>query len=168
MNLQKIDKNQYRSRLNMISVVTIAVLIVFALVYAQILIQLFADRESSNFKFNLIGVILAVASVVIAFNFIKSHPYLTEVMYVWDLKQINNKIYRKLHHIKAAAKENNVNALIVLHYYYQASQQLYTLDNNTLTLDTLLTDIANLEKQAAANNLVINIEDFQLTLLKEF
>ena len=168
MELQQIDKTQYRRHLNMASIVAIAVMIFFALIYAQILIQFFADGEGSNFRFNLIGVILAVITAVIGFNLSKSHPYLYEVKYVWDLKQLHNKIYRKLHHVKKAAETNDVDALIILNYYYQASKQLYTLDNNTLTMDSLLTDIARLERQIETNHLDINLSDFNIGLLGKF
>jgi len=168
MELQQIDKTRYRRHLNMASVVAVAAMIFFALIYAQIFIQLFADGEGSNFKYNLIGVILAVITAVIGFNLTKSHPYLYEVKYVWDLKQLHNKIYRKLHHVKKAAEENNIEALTVLNYYYQVSKQLYTLDNNTLTMDSVLTDIARLERQIETNQLEIHLSDFNTGLLSKF
>jgi len=168
MELQQIDKPQYRRHLNMTSIIAVAALIVFALAYAQILIQLFADEEGNNFKLNLLGVILAVITAVMSFNLIKFHPYLYEVKYVWDLKQLHNKIYRKLHHVKKSAEENDIDALTIINYYYQASKQLYTLDNNTLTMDGLLTDIARLERQLENNRLDIKLSDFNLDLLKKF
>lgn len=168
MELQQIDKTQYRQRLNMTSVITVAALIIFALIYAQILIHFFADGESSNFKFNLMGVIFAIITAVIGFNMVKAHPYLYEVKYVWDLKQLHNKIYRKLHQIKKAAAANNQDALVILNYYYQVSKLLYTLDDNTLTLDTLDSDIDKLAHQLADNNLSVSTADFDVSLLTKF
>lgn len=168
MELQQIDKTRYRRHLNMASVITVAALIIFALIYAQLLIHFFADGESSNFKFNFIGVVLAVITAVTGFNIVKSHPYLHEVKYVWDLKQLHNKIYRKSHQINKAAAENNQDALIILYYYYQAAKLLYTLDDNTLTLDTLNRDITKLENQLAENDLCISTADFDASLLTKF
>lgn len=171
MKLQQIDKDRYRKHLNMASVVATAVLIVFALVYGQILIHFFAVEDQSNFKLNLVGVILGVISLLIVFNLVRQHPYLSEVMYVWDLKQANNQIYRKLHHIKSALSDSdntNIDAIIILNYYYAASKQQYNLDNNTLTMEGLMTDIAALDNLIAEKNLNISLDDYDPSLLKQF
>lgn len=168
MKLQQIDKDRYRKHLNMASVIAIAILIILSLVYAQLFIHFFADGESSNFKFNLLGVILGIISLIPIFNQVRSHPYLTEVMYVWELKQATNKIYRKLHKINAAVANADVDAIIILNYYYTASQQLYVLDNNTLTLTTLQTDKAKLQTLIESKKLSIDTDDYQAALLQKF
>ncbi|MFT5808070.1 MAG: hypothetical protein ACI9LG_002371 [Moritella dasanensis] len=171
MQLKQIDKVRYRKHLNMASVVATAVLIAFALFYGQVLIHFFATPDSNNFKLNLVGVVLGVFSLLIAFNLVRKHPYLTEVMYVWDLKQENNKIYRKLHHIKSALSDSdntNIDAITILNYYYAASKQQYNLDNNTLTMETLTADIAKLDALITEKQLTINVDDYNLALLKQF
>jgi hypothetical protein len=168
MKLQKIDKDRYRKHLNMASVIAIAILIILSLVYAQVLIHFFADDESSNFKLNLLGVILGIISLIPLFNQVRSHPYLAEVMYVWDLKQVTNQIYRKLHKIKATLADTNIDAIIILNYYYAASQQLYVLDNNTLTLTTLQTDMATLQTLIESKNLSIDTDNYRAELLHKF
>lgn len=171
MQLQQIDKVRYRKHLNMASVMATAVLIAFALFYGQVLIHFFAEPDDNNFKLNLVGVVLGVFSLLIAFNLVRKHPYLTEVMYVWDLKQENNKIYRKLHHIKSALSDSdntNIDAITILNYYYAASKQQYNLDNNTLTMETLTADIAKLDALITEKQLTINVDDYNLALLKQF
>lgn len=171
MQLQQIDKVRYRKHLNMASVLATAVLIVFALIYGQILIHFFAPADGNNFKLNLVGVILGVISLLMVFNLVRRHPYLTEVMYVWDLKQANNQIYRKLHHIKSALADSdntNIDAITILNYYYAASKQQYNLDNNTLTMEGLTADIAKVEQLIVENNLTISVDDYKPELLKQF
>lgn len=171
MQLQQIDKERYRKHLNMASVVATAVLIAFALFYGQVLIHFFAAADDNNFKLNLAGVVLGVFSLLIAFNLVRKHPYLTEVMYVWDLKQENNKIYRKLHHIKSALSDSdntNIDAITILNYYYAASKQQYNLDNNILTMETLTADIVKLDALITEKQLTINVDDYNLALLKQF
>ncbi|CAM2959872.1 DUF3087 family protein [Moritella viscosa] len=171
MKLQPIDKVRYRKHLNMASVVATAVLIAFALFYGQVLIHFFAGPDENNFKLNLAGVILGVISLLVVFNLIRRHSYLVEVMYVWDLKQENNKIYRKLHHIKTALSDSgntNIDAITILNYYYSASKQQYNLDNNTLTMEGLMADIAILDNLIAENNLTITLDDYNSSLLKQF
>lgn len=171
MQLQHIDKIRYRKHLNMASVVATAVLIAFALFYGQVLIHFFAAADGNNFKLNLAGVVLGVFSLLIVFNLVRKHPYLAEVMYVWDLKQANNQIYRKLHHIKTAlanSDNTNIDAITILHYYYAASKQQYNLDNNTLTMEGLAADIAKLDSLITAQNLTISVDDYNSDLLKQF
>ncbi|MDX2319296.1 MAG: DUF3087 family protein [Moritella sp.] len=171
MKLQQIDKERYRKHLNMASVVATAILIFFALFYGQILIHFFAAADGNNFKLNVVGVILGVISLLILFNLVRRHPYLTEVMYVWDLKQANNQIYRKLHHIKAAlanSDNTNIDAITILHYYYAASKQQYNLDNNTLTIEGLTEEMAKLDSLIIAKNLTISVDDYNPELLKQF
>ncbi len=173
MKLQQVDKTRYRKHLNMASVLATAVLIAFALFYGQVLIHFFEMPDGNNFKLNLAGVVLGVISLLVVFNLIRQHPYLTEVMYVWDLKQENNKIYRKLHHIKLALNDSdtnsaNIDAIIILNYYYAASKQQYNLDNNTLTMESLTADIAKLDSVISEKNLSISTDDYHSGLLKQF
>ena len=64
MKLIEIDKALYRKRLNIVIVAFIATLTVVALLFGAVLIELFAtpitSPEVSNFRFNLLGVILAL------------------------------------------------------------------------------------------------------------
>ncbi|KXO14246.1 hypothetical protein AKG98_322 [Moritella sp. JT01] len=171
MKLQQIDKTRYRKHLNMASIVATAVLIAFSLFYGQVLIHFFGGADENNFKLNLAGVILGVISLLVVFSLVRRHPYLAEVMYVWDLKQVNNKIYRKLHHIKTALSDSdntNIDAITILNYYYAASKQQYNLDNNTLTMEGLMANIEKLDKLIAENNLTITLDDYQPSLLKLF
>jgi len=171
MKLQQINKVRYRKHLNMARIVATAVLIAFALFYGQVLIHFFAEPDKDNFKLNLAGVILGVISLLVVFNLIRRHPYLVEVMYVWKLKQENNKIYRKLHHIQTALSDSdntNIDAITILNYYYAASKQLYHLDNNTLTMESLTADITKLDSLITEKNLTITLDDYNSSLLKQF
>ncbi len=60
MQLIKIDKPVYRKNLNLVIGGFIAALLVLALVFGQLLILSFAEQGVSNFKYNLLGVILAL------------------------------------------------------------------------------------------------------------
>lgn len=44
-----------------------------------------------------------------------------------------------LHKIKAAAQQGDVNAMIVLNFSYEGSEQLWQLDDNTLMMEDLCT-----------------------------
>jgi hypothetical protein len=90
---------------------------------------------------------------------------------VWRLKQLHNTIYRRLKKIKAAANNNHdvdINALIVLNYYYIGLKQLYILDDNTLVLSTLDRNIEELNTILTRTNIEITSDQFEQEMLASY
>ncbi|MBB1269539.1 DUF3087 domain-containing protein [Shewanella sp. SR44-3] len=174
MNLQQIDKTRYRKRSNLIMMAIVAVLSFSSLFYGAILIHFFgqsalAGAESTgNFQWNLLGVIAGVISSALLMNYFKHHEFLTEAYYVWCLKQLHNQIYRKLIKIKAAAKQDDVNALQILNFYYHSLKQVYLLDDNILTLPKLDADIQQLTEKMQSLGLICDAQSLDRELLKAF
>ena len=88
-----------------------------------------------------------------------------EVLYVWKLKQIHNKIYRKLKNIKAAASSDDLKALTILKFYYTTQRQVFDLDNNTLTMSSVNKELEAIEEIEASKSLVIDITSFEQSWL---
>ncbi|MFT6247038.1 MAG: hypothetical protein ACJAUY_001195 [Cognaticolwellia sp.] len=191
MKLKDIDKAVYRKHLNIIIVGFIASLLTLALVYGQALIMLFADSAQllatpanvttgelvneatgteSNFSYNFMGVLLALITCVFALHRLRFSAFFSEVYYVWQVKQQQNLIYRKLKKIKVAAEAGdvNVNALIILNFYYASLKQVYLLDDNTLTMSKLNTDINELNSQLENLNLTLSTDQFEPSMLADF
>lgn len=99
---------------------------------------------------------------------VRHHDFMLEVYYIWQLKQGLNKIYRKLKAIEAAADDDNIDAIIILNYYYTASSQLFKLDDNTITLDSLQLQIDKINSRIATKNLTIKLEDYDASMLAKF
>lgn len=167
MKLIEIDKTRYRKHLNIIIVGFIAGFTLLSLAYGQLLIGLFSDGEGSNFRYNLMGVILGLITSAIILSKLRATDYFREVYYVWQLKQLMNAIYRKLKKVKTKANENDVNALIILLYYYHASRQVYLLDDNTITLPTINKDLSALQEKISRLHLNLSSDDFNKSLLDE-
>ena len=186
MILKDIEKAIYRKRLNIVIVSFIASLLVLSLAYGQGLIAIFADSvnmpvsaapvtevagelapeaaaPANNFKFNFFGVLMALLTCAFALHRLKTRTFFTEVYYVWQVKQQQNYIYRKLKKIKAAANNDDVDALIILNFYYASLKQVYLLDDNTLTMSKLNKDIAELDEQIKSKQLTISTEQYQQT-----
>jgi hypothetical protein len=89
------------------------------------------------------------------------------VYYVWQIKQQQNAIYRKLKKIKAAA-DDDVNALIILNFYYTSLKQIYLLDDNTLTMSKLDKDISELNTRIENKNLTLSTDQFNKSLLVDY
>jgi len=172
MKLQDIDKKRYRKHLNIVIAVMIVSLMALALGFGQLLIALLASGEGDNFIFNLSGVVLAGIICLSVVYKVRHHHFMAEVYYVWQLKQSLNKIYRKLRKIEAARDEstspNNTDAFIILNFYYAASSQLFKLDDNTITMDSLQIEINKLQSLLESKNLTVSLEDYNSTMLAAF
>ena len=168
MLLIEIDKTRYRKHFNIVMGAVIAFLVVASLAIAQLLIALYPAAEGSHFHWNLLGVIVSVIITVIFININKQHPFLIEVLYVWKLKQALNLVTRKMRKLLIAAKMGDKNAMLALQFSYSGSRQLWTLDDNTITLVNLEKSQAALDALLDKYDLTVDIKEYHSDLLKLF
>jgi hypothetical protein len=168
MQLININKVRYRRHLNLVIAGCICGLAIGSLAVSQTLIALFPDESGSHFNWNLLGVVITTVTIAWLLNKYRTHQFMTEVVYVWELKQTLNKIIRKIPKLKAAGLEGNANALLAIHYSYAGSRLLWQLDDNTIVMDELTIQQAELDNIAAKYNLIINTDDYDASILKQF
>lgn len=168
MQLMKIDKTLYRSRLNIVIVACIASLAISSLTISQTLIFLFPDESGTHFHWNLLGVVVSSIALLVALLKLKSHPKMREVAYVWDLKQALNLIYRKNKKLLAAAEQGNPEAMLALQFSYAGSSQLWQLDDNTITMSNLNIAQSQLDDWAKEYNVQLDIADYRSESLNAF
>ncbi|MEZ9545101.1 MULTISPECIES: DUF3087 family protein [Vibrio] len=174
MKLQKINKEEYRKKMNLLLVSLVGSLAVFAIVFGTILIELFGSGQSiagestGNFHLNVLGVILSVALNAFIVSRVKGHDYFKEALYVWNLKQIHNQIYRKLKRIQPKAEQGDRDALTILYFYYTTQKQVYDLDNNTLTIKTVQQSLDNILELSEKWSIELDIEAFSKDLIAKF
>ncbi|EIT7125097.1 DUF3087 domain-containing protein [Vibrio parahaemolyticus] len=167
MEIKQINKDIYKKKVNFVIGGFVALLAISSLAFSTLLIVLFGNTEvvpeqsTGNFHWNLIGVVLAVATSLSLLNQIKTRPYMEEVLYVWKLKQLYNKIFRKLKSIKAAASNDDLKALTTLKFYYTTQRQVFELDNNTLTMNSVNKELEAIEQIEAAQSLDLDITSFK-------
>jgi hypothetical protein len=168
MQLKEIDKSRYSKRVKLVFTAIVAALLVLTLAFSTLFIQLFSTPEASHFWQNLAGVAVAAFVVVWALNRLRGHPYLNEVTYVWDLKQMLNRIYRKQKKIEAAAQHGDKNALLIMNFQLRGSKQLFQLDDNTITLENLIPKLLENERRMQAAGLDVSLDSFDPALLEQF
>ncbi|RIH72808.1 medium chain reductase/dehydrogenase [Vibrio splendidus] len=174
MKLQKINKEEYRKKMNLLLVSLVGSLALFAIVFGTILIELFGSATSitgestGNFHLNVLGVILSVALNAFIASRVKGHEYFKEVLYVWNLKQTHNQIYRKLKRIQPKAEQGDREALTILYFYYTTQKQVYDLDNNTLTIKTVQQSLDNIVELSEKWSIELDIEAFSKDLVAKF
>lgn len=168
MKLIQIDKARYRKHLNQVIIACVIGLAVGSLAISQTLIALFPDPSGSHFHWNLLGVVVCSLLVGFVLNKYRNHDYMTEIVYVWELKKALNKITRKMPKLKAAGHEGNADALLAIHYSYAGSRLLWQLDDNTITMDELAIKQAELDSVADKYNLSLDAERYDESILKQF
>ncbi|MDT8282534.1 MAG: DUF3087 family protein [Gammaproteobacteria bacterium] len=168
MRLREIDKTRYRKTLRVIITGMIAALMILSLSVSTLLIRLFSTPQAPHFWFNLAGVAAAALSIIIALLKFRTHPFMTEVAYVWDLKQQLNRIYRKQRKIEADVENDDHNAMIIMRFMYRGSKQLYELDDNTITMEGLNNKIKLLDKRMAAAGLDLSTDSYRPAMLDQF
>jgi len=168
MQLKDINKTRYRKHLNIVIVACIAALAAGSLGIAQLLIQLFPDPDGSHFHWNLLGVIVTAVTIGFVLNKWRQHPFMTEVTYVWELKQVLNQITRKMQKLKSAADEGDVTAMTIIQFSYSGSRLLWQLDDNTIVMDELAVEQAKLDALAAKHNVNLDITAFDSNDLAQF
>jgi hypothetical protein len=168
MQLIEINKARYRRHLNIVIAGCICGLVIGSLAISQTLIGLFPDESGSHFNWNLLGVVIASVTIAWLLNKYRSHDFMTEVVYVWDLKQSLNKINRRMSKLKAASREGNLDALLAIHYSYAGSRLLWQLDDNTIVMEELTIQQAELDKIASEYNLTLNADEYDDVMLKQF
>lgn len=168
MQLIEINKARYRRHLNIVIASCVGGLAIGSLAISQTLIALFPDESGSHFNWNLLGVVISSVTIAWLLNKFRTHDFMTEVVYVWELKQTLNKINRRMLKLKAASVKGNADALLAIHYSYAGSRLLWQLDDNTIVMDELTIQQAELDNIAAKYNLILNTDDYDASILKQF
>ena len=168
MRLREIDKTRYRKHLRVVFAGIAVSLMIIAVGSSTLFIYLFSNPEVSHFFHNMAGVAVAAAMVVIVLNKFRQHPYMFEVVYVWDLKQQLNRINRKLRKVEAAVEHNDDDAMIVLNFMYRGSKQLYELDDNTITMEGLVGKIRVLDQRMEEAGLSLSTDKYDPMLLDKY
>lgn len=168
MQLIEVNKARYKKHLNIVIVSAIAIFVAGSLGISQSLIALFPDESGSHFHWNLTGVIITAIFIAYILNKYRNHEFMTEVTYVWDLKQTLNKINRKMLKLKDAANKGDANALTALQFSYAGSRLLWQLDDNTIVMEELAIAQAELDSLAQKYQLNPKAENYEPSLLDKF
>lgn len=139
-----------------------------ALSISSLLILFLGNDEGSNFNLNLAGVIITIVILAIVASQVKSKPYFAEILYVSRLKFELSHINRKLKAVEKAAKNENTIALDILAFYYQATRQIWTLDDNTITMSELNTKESKFFEQVNQLNYQADANRYSRDLLAQF
>ncbi|MFK5913487.1 MAG: DUF3087 family protein [Woeseiaceae bacterium] len=168
MQLREINKIRYRKHLRMVFLGIVFVLLIIAPGMSALFISLFSNPEASYLFHNLAGVVIGAAIVAFVLNKFRHHPYMFEVVYVWNLKKQLNRIHRKQRKIEAAIENNDKDAMIIMNFMHYGSKQLYELDDNTITMEDLLKKIQIHDERMEVAGLSTHTDSYNPAMLERF
>ena len=168
MQLREIDKTRYGKHLRLVFAGIAVALLIIALSFSTLIIHLFSTPDVSHFWHNLAGVVVAAVIVAYVLNKIRHHPFMTEVVYVWDLKQQLNRIYRKQRKIEEVLENSDHDAMIIMNFMYRGSKQLYLLDDNTITMEDLQIKIQVLDKRMLDAGISTSTDAYSPAMLERY
>jgi hypothetical protein len=167
MPLKPVDKIRYNKHLKITFFAICAYLLLTALAVSTLLIALVGSSDGGNFWLNVAGTIIAVCGFALLYQQFKEHPFFSEIIYVRDLKAQMNAIYRKQRAIKEAAEKGDTVAMSILDFSYSASHFVYSLDDNTITLEDLAKSQQELQGWADAHH-VSEYPEYHSELVKKY
>lgn len=128
------DPETYRRKGRFISLAMAGQLVVFGLVFVQLLQAAF----DGGFWLNVLGVLLGLVATSLVFAVLRERPWMAEVRYVWQLKHQLSRVSGYLPALRRGMAEGNDTAMAVLAFYHQGMAQLAELNGRTLDDDAEL------------------------------
>lgn len=152
------DPDTYRRKARLISVAMAAQLIVFGLLFSQLLTATFG----SSLWLNALGVLLGLIATSLVFAVLRDRPWMTELRYVWQLKHHLSRVSGYLPALRRGMQEGNHNALGILAFYHRGMAQLAELNGRTLDDDAeLLSERHALKLARAEQGLPEQVDGFE-------
>jgi len=168
MQLREINKSRYQKNLRIVFIGMALTLLITSPILSLLLISVFSEPEASHFIHNVASALIAAAMVAFILTRLRQHPYMEEVVYVWDLKSQLSQIHRKQRKIEAAVENKDRDAMIIMNFQYRGSKQLYELDDNLITMEELTAKIIRHDQVLEQAGLTISTDTFDPAMLKVF
>ncbi|MDX5432149.1 MAG: DUF3087 domain-containing protein [Halomonas sp.] len=151
------DPETYRRKARIISVVMAGQLIVFGMLFAQLLTATFG----SSLWLNALGVCLGLLATSLTFAVLRERPWMREMRYVWQLKHHLSRLSGYLATLRREMDQGNGVALHLMTAYHQGMAQLAELNGRTLDDDgELLGERARIRHLREERGLPERIEGF--------
>lgn len=132
--LESHDPHTYRRTSRLVGLAMAGQLIVFGLVFTQLLGTAFTP----SLWLNGLGVLLGLVATSLVLAVLRDRPWLGPVRYGWRLKHRLSTVSGYLPALRRGMAEGDERALAVLAFYHQGMAQLGELDGRTLDDDAEL------------------------------
>lgn len=166
--IERRDPLSYRRETRNSTIRLIALFAVLGMAMSMGLVALFGQPDASNFRWNLLGVLLAVLlTVLLVRNVFWQQPWMRSAAYGWQLKRCMLRITNCQHQLKAGVAEQLPAAMQLQRFYHLGLSEMYRLDGNQEALDALAAEKLAHEQQMLELGLPVDLYQLDPAWLHE-
>lgn len=166
--IQPRSPEAYRQQTRRSTIVIAVIFIALAMLLSSSAVMLFGTQGGDNFRWNLGGVIAALAATVAFVRFVLWHqPFMAEAAYGWNLKRSLMRVTNVMHHVKAGVGARNEAAMKLLRFYHLGVTQMHQLDGNSSALSEMVKEIDQHKERMEEMNLDTDQTSFHRQWLDE-
>lgn len=125
--LEQHDSDKYRRKARMISFAMAGQLIIFGMLFSMLLTSTFGN----SVWLYVLGILLGLLATSALFAVLRERPWMSEMRYVWQLRQHLAQISGFLPTLRRALEEDNRSALDIVTFYHAGVAQLAELNGRT-------------------------------------
>ncbi|WXL27452.1 DUF3087 domain-containing protein [Ectopseudomonas mendocina] len=163
--IQPRSPETYRQKTRRSTLVIAVVFIALAMLLSSTAVMLFGSEGGDNFRWNLGGVLVALAATVAFVRGVLWHqPFMAEAAYGWNLKRSLMRITNVMHHVKAGVGARNESAMKLLRFYHLGVTQMHQLDGNSSALSEMVKEIDQHKERMEE----LNLDTEQLRLYQQW
>ena len=132
----------YRQQTRRITLFIAGGFILLTLLLSTATVKLFGTPGGDNFRWNLIGVLIGLASTIALVRLhLWSRPWMAPAVYGWQLKRSLMRVTNVMHHVKTAVAAGDPAAMKLLRFYHLGVTQMHQLDGNSSDLSQMTREI---------------------------
>jgi hypothetical protein len=140
--IQLLNPETYRQQTRRSTLTIAAIFVALAMLLSSAAVLLFGAPDGDNFRWNLGGVIAALAVTVALVRWLLwPQPFMAAAVYGWRLKRSLMRITNLMHHVKAGVAARDPVAMQLLRFYHLGLTQMHQLDGNTSSLSEVVAEI---------------------------
>lgn len=140
--IQQLNPETYRQQTRRSTLTIAAIFVALAMLLSSAAVLLFGAPDGDNFRWNLGGVIAALAVTVALVRWLLwPQPFMAAAVYGWRLKRSLMRITNLMHHVKAGVAARDPVAMQLLRFYHLGLTQMHQLDGNTSSLSEVVAEI---------------------------
>lgn len=144
----------YRQQTRRITLFIAGGFILLTLLLSTATVKLFGTPGGDNFRWNLIGVLIGLASTIALVRLhLWSQPWMAPAVYGWQLKRSLMRVTNVMHHVKTALAAGDPAAMKLLRFYHLGVTQMHQLDGNSSDLSQMTREIDQHREAMAAAGL---------------
>lgn len=132
----------YRQQTRRITLAITLGFVVLAMVLSTLAVQLFGEPGGDNFRWNLGGVLIALALTLLLLRMkLWAHPWMAPAVYGWRLKRSLMRVTNVMHQVTAGVAAGDPSAMKLLRFYHLGLTQMHQLDANSSALSQAVREI---------------------------